>query len=153
MSRSAAQTSRVRVSIRFRPPLPFIPILIGLRAFDLVSSRVWWEAATNNRTYFIFFLLFRWPTLCLKKKKILLQFHSVLFLLSALSALQNNPTGSLQSGKTRHPNNECHRYGINPFDGEFLVLEIWRILPLLQDQLCPGVAEPDRDLSMGLWVK
>ena len=30
-------------------PLPFIPTLIGLRAFDLVSSRVWWEAATNTR--------------------------------------------------------------------------------------------------------
>ena len=29
-------------------PLPFIPTLIGLRAFDLVSSRVWWEAATNS---------------------------------------------------------------------------------------------------------
>ena len=29
-------------------PLPFIPTLIGLRAFDLVSSRVWLEAATNN---------------------------------------------------------------------------------------------------------
>ena len=28
-------------------PLPFIPTLIGLRAFDLVSSPVWWEAATN----------------------------------------------------------------------------------------------------------
>ena len=28
-------------------PLPFILTLIGLRAFDLVSSRVWWEAATN----------------------------------------------------------------------------------------------------------
>ena len=28
-------------------PLPFIPTLLGLRAFDLVSSRVWWEAATN----------------------------------------------------------------------------------------------------------
>ena len=27
--------------------LPFIPTLIGLRAFDLVSSPVWWEAATN----------------------------------------------------------------------------------------------------------
>ena len=24
-------------------PLPFIPTLIGLRAFDLVSSRVWWQ--------------------------------------------------------------------------------------------------------------
>ena len=48
MSRWAAQTSRVRVSARFRPPLPFIPTLIGLRAFDLVSSRVWWEAATNT---------------------------------------------------------------------------------------------------------
>ena len=35
---------------RFVPdlPLPFIPTLIGLRAFDLVSSRVWWEAATNT---------------------------------------------------------------------------------------------------------
>ena len=29
-------------------PPPFIPTLIGLRAFDLVSSRVWWEAATNT---------------------------------------------------------------------------------------------------------
>ena len=29
-------------------PLPFNPTLIGLRAFDLVSSRVWWEAATNT---------------------------------------------------------------------------------------------------------
>ena len=29
-------------------PLPFIPTLIGLRAFDLVSSPVWWEAATNT---------------------------------------------------------------------------------------------------------
>ena len=28
-------------------PLPFIPTLIGLRAFDLVSSRVWWEALAN----------------------------------------------------------------------------------------------------------
>ena len=30
-------------------PLPCIPTLIGLRAFDLVSSPVWWEAATNKR--------------------------------------------------------------------------------------------------------
>ena len=29
-------------------PLPFIPTLIGLWAFDLVSSPVWWEAATNS---------------------------------------------------------------------------------------------------------
>ena len=29
-------------------PLPFTPTLIGLRAFDLVSSPVWWEAATNK---------------------------------------------------------------------------------------------------------
>ena len=28
-------------------PPPFIPTLIGLQAFDLVSSPVWWEAATN----------------------------------------------------------------------------------------------------------
>ena len=37
---------------RFVPdlPLPFIPTLIGLRAFDLVSSRVWWEAATNRKS-------------------------------------------------------------------------------------------------------
>ena len=34
---------------RLVPDLPFIPTLIGLRAFDLVSSRVWWEAATNIR--------------------------------------------------------------------------------------------------------
>ena len=27
---------------------PLIPTLIGLRAFDLVSRRVWWEAATNT---------------------------------------------------------------------------------------------------------
>ena len=30
-------------------PLPFIPTLIGLRAFDHVSSRVWCEAATNKQ--------------------------------------------------------------------------------------------------------
>ena len=29
--------------------LPFITTLIGLRAFDHVSSRVWWEAATNKK--------------------------------------------------------------------------------------------------------
>ena len=28
-------------------PLPFIPTLIGFRAFDLVSSRVWWETLAN----------------------------------------------------------------------------------------------------------
>ena len=33
----------------FPTPLPFIPTLIGLWGFDLVSSRVWWEAATNKR--------------------------------------------------------------------------------------------------------
>ena len=37
-------------------PLPFIPTLIGLRAFDLVSSRVWWEATTNNYLFLAF-----WP--------------------------------------------------------------------------------------------
>ena len=35
-------------------PLPFIPTLVGLRAFDLVSSRVWWEAATNKQRSFVF---------------------------------------------------------------------------------------------------
>ena len=47
---SGSMTSRVRVSARSRPfsPPPFIPTLIGLRAFDLVSSPVWWEAATNT---------------------------------------------------------------------------------------------------------
>ena len=30
-------------------PLPFIPTLIGLQAFDLVSSRVWWEAVTSKQ--------------------------------------------------------------------------------------------------------
>ena len=36
---------------RLVPDLPFslIPTLIGLRAFDHVSSRVWWEAATNKQ--------------------------------------------------------------------------------------------------------
>ena len=29
-------------------PLPFIPTLIGLRAFDLVSSLVWWETLANS---------------------------------------------------------------------------------------------------------
>ncbi len=42
-------TSRVRVSVRSRPS-PLLYPLIGLRAFDLVSSRVWWEAATNTYT-------------------------------------------------------------------------------------------------------
>ena len=32
-------------------PLPFIPTLFGLRAFDLLSSPVWWEAATNTYLY------------------------------------------------------------------------------------------------------
>ena len=31
-------------------PLPFIPTLIGLRDFDYVSSRAWWEAATNKQS-------------------------------------------------------------------------------------------------------
>ena len=31
-------------------PLPFIPTLIGLRTFELVSSPVWWETATNKRS-------------------------------------------------------------------------------------------------------
>ena len=35
-------------------PLPFIPTLIGLRAFDLVSSPAWWEAATNTGYYLLF---------------------------------------------------------------------------------------------------
>ena len=30
-------------------PLPFIPTLIDLQAFDLASSPVWWEAATNTK--------------------------------------------------------------------------------------------------------
>ena len=45
---SGSMTSLVRVSDRPRPSsLPFIPTFIGLRAFDLVSSSVWWEATTN----------------------------------------------------------------------------------------------------------
>ena len=31
----------------FRPPFSFIPTLIGLRAFYLVSSLVWWETLAN----------------------------------------------------------------------------------------------------------
>ena len=45
-------------------PLPFIPTLIGLRAFDLVSSRVWWEAATNKRRAFWRSSLRRNPAFC-----------------------------------------------------------------------------------------
>ena len=66
MSRWAALTSRVRVSIRSRPPLPFIPTFIGLRAFDLVSSRVWWEAATNigvQQSFWLVRLSSCWVTL------------------------------------------------------------------------------------------
>ena len=43
-------------------PLPFIPTLIGLRAFDLVSSRVWWEAATNTWLWFLLEKNTLWPT-------------------------------------------------------------------------------------------
>ena len=45
------QHRQARFESRLVPdlPLPFIPTLIVLRAFDLVSSRVWWEAATNTR--------------------------------------------------------------------------------------------------------
>ena len=39
-------------------PLPFIPTLIGLWAFDHVSSRVWWEAATNKQSLAHFLLEF-----------------------------------------------------------------------------------------------
>ena len=39
--------NRVRVSACSWPPLPFITTLIGLRAFDLVSSIVWWETLAN----------------------------------------------------------------------------------------------------------
>ena len=46
-------------------PLPFIPTLIGLRAFDLVSSRVWWEAATNTRLAWLSaFSFLRGPGAC-----------------------------------------------------------------------------------------
>ena len=38
-------------------PLPFISTLIGLQAFDLVSSPVWWEAATNIQRSVIKFLV------------------------------------------------------------------------------------------------
>ena len=41
--RPAGLESRLVPDLSF----PFIPALIGLRAFDLVSSPVWWEAATN----------------------------------------------------------------------------------------------------------
>ena len=51
MSRWAAQTSRVRVSARSRPSPPLYLHFNWLRAFDLVSSRVWWEAATNTDKY------------------------------------------------------------------------------------------------------
>ena len=45
-------------------PLPYIPTLIGLRAFEHVSSHVWWEAATNKQksdpVIFIPRILFCW---------------------------------------------------------------------------------------------
>ena len=56
MGRWAAETSRVRVSARSRPLPPFIPTLISLRAFDLVSSPVWWEAATNTYIYIYIYI-------------------------------------------------------------------------------------------------
>ena len=37
----------------FPTPPHFFPTLIGLQAFDLVSSPVWWEAATNKRSLFL----------------------------------------------------------------------------------------------------
>ena len=46
-------------------PLPFISTLIGLWAFDLESSPVWWEATTNNhrRNLLPSFLgTYRWST-------------------------------------------------------------------------------------------
>ena len=33
-------------------PLPFTPTLISLQAFDLMSSPVWWEAATNTYDHY-----------------------------------------------------------------------------------------------------
>ena len=33
--------------------LPFITTLIGVRAFDLVSSLVWWETLANIGTFFV----------------------------------------------------------------------------------------------------
>ena len=47
-------TSRVRVSARSQPSPPLYPHFN--RAFDLVSSRVWWEATTNNYLFLAF-----WP--------------------------------------------------------------------------------------------
>ena len=37
---------------RLVPDVPFILTLIGLRAFDLVSSLVWWETLANIGTFF-----------------------------------------------------------------------------------------------------
>ena len=45
-------------------PLPFIPTLIGLRAFDHVSSRVSWEAATNTQNWYYGDYLEKIPVMC-----------------------------------------------------------------------------------------
>ena len=52
----------------FPTPLPFIPTLTGLRAFDLASSLVWWEILANIGTLFTAWLSsvsgshFGWPS-------------------------------------------------------------------------------------------
>ena len=45
MSNMAQQSSSLG---SFQTFPPFIPTVIGVWAFELVSSRVWWEAATNK---------------------------------------------------------------------------------------------------------
>ena len=48
VGRWAAQTSRVWVSARSRPSPPLYPHFNQPSGFLLVSSTVWWEAATNT---------------------------------------------------------------------------------------------------------
>ena len=67
-------------------PLPFIPTLIGLRAFDLVSSRVWWEAATNTTTSMSVKAIFvGWST----KTQLLIVLGTFVFLLILCGDFEN----------------------------------------------------------------
>ena len=59
-------------------PLPFIPTLIGLRAFDLVSSRIWWEAATNIGLI-VTFMFFKFSGSLIGPNNLSIYFLSILF--------------------------------------------------------------------------
>ena len=66
---------------------------------------------------------------------------------SSQLGLCNTPTASLQEGKTLH--NECPRYDTKQSDDEAAVILSTPSLPLLPGLLWPGMAAPDRVLSIG----